>query len=105
MTFNVQNTGKRDGKAVGQVYVSPAAGGWEAPKRLGGWDKVAVKAGASGKAKVKIDPRLLAMYDSASKTWKIAAGEYTVILAEAADAPVTTVKVRLPAREFAAGGR
>jgi len=33
------------------VYVSPVAGGWEAPKRLGGWNKLALKAGASGKAR------------------------------------------------------
>ena len=106
VSFSVQNTGKRDGKAVGQVYVSPAAGGWEAPKRLGGWDKVAVKAGASGKAKVKIDPRLLAMYDSASKTWKIAGGEYIVTLAESAGAkPAATVKVKLDARTLNISGR
>jgi beta-glucosidase len=106
VSFSVQNTGKRDGKTVGQVYVSPAAGGWEAPKRLGGWDKVAVKAGASGKAKVKIDPRLLGVYDSASKTWKIAAGEYIVTLAESAGAkPAATVKVKLDARTLNISGR
>ncbi|KQQ36312.1 beta-glucosidase [Duganella sp. Leaf126] len=99
VTFNVTNTGKRDGKAVGQVYIAPAKGGWEAPKRLGGWDKLAVKAGETGKATVKVDPRLLAMYDSASKTWKIAPGEYVVTLAESAGAkPAATVKVSLDAQ-------
>ena len=97
VSFSVKNTGKRDGKAVGQVYVSPAAGGW---------DKVAVKAGESGKATVKIDPRLLAMYDSASKTWKIAAGEYVVTLAESAGAqPAATVKLKLDARTLNISGR
>ncbi|MPQ55685.1 glycosyl hydrolase [Duganella sp. FT27W] len=99
VTFNVKNTGKRDGKAVGQVYIAPAKGGWEAPKRLGGWDKVEVKAGETGKATVKVDPRLLAMYDSASKTWKIAPGEYVVTLADSAGAkPAATVKVSLDAQ-------
>lgn len=99
VTFSVKNTGKRDGKTVGQVYISPAKGGWEAPKRLGGWDKLEVKAGATGKATVKVDPRLLAMYDSASKTWKIAPGEYVVTLAESAGAkPAATVKVSLDAQ-------
>ena len=106
VSFSVQNTGKRDGKAVGQVYVSPAAGGWEAPKRLGGWDKVAVKAGASGKAKLKIDPRLLALSYIASKSWKIAGGEYIVTLAESAGAkPAATVKVKLDARTVDIHGR
>jgi len=106
VSFSVKNTGKRDGKAVGQVYVSPVAGGWEAPKRLGGWDKVDLKAGASGKATVQIDPRLLGVYDSASKTWKIAAGDYLVTLAESAGAkPAASVKIHLDARTVNVNGR
>ena len=33
--FTVTNRGARSGAAVGQVYVAPQAGGWEAPRRLG----------------------------------------------------------------------
>ncbi|SHG38527.1 beta-glucosidase [Massilia sp. CF038] len=105
VTFTTQNSGKRDGKAVPQVYVAKPGGAWEAPKRLGGWDKLALKAGERRASSVTIDPRTLALFDAKSNKWKIAAGEYVVTLATAADAPVGTVKVRLPAREFAAGGR
>jgi beta-glucosidase len=105
VSFKVTNSGKRAGKAVAQVYVSKAGAGWEAPKRLGGWDKLALKAGESRAGTVQVDPRTLAVFDSRTGKWKIAAGDYVVTLAEAADAPVATVKVRLPAREFAAGGR
>ena len=52
-----------------------------------------------------IDPRTLAVFDAASGKWKIAAGDYQVILATAADSPVATATVRLAAREFAAGSR
>jgi beta-glucosidase len=103
--FDVTNQGTRAGKAVPQVYVSKAGGGWEAPQRLGGWDKLALKAGESHAVTVDIDPRTLAVFDPASHTWKIAAGDYQVTLATSADAPVTSVTVRLPAREFAAGAR
>jgi len=103
--FTVANTGKRDGKAVPELYVSPVAGGWEAPKRLGGWKKLDIKAGASAQVGVSIDPRLLAVYDSASKTWKIAEGDYKLILAQSADAPVSTVTVHLPARTLDVRGR
>ena len=105
VTFNTANSGKRDGKAVPQLYVSRAGGGWESPQRLGGWDKVALKAGAKRASSVVIDPRTLAMFDPKANKWKIAAGDYIVTLANASDAPVTRVTVRLPAREFAAGGR
>ena len=105
VSFSTVNTGNRDGKAVPQVYVSKAGGGWEAPKRLGGWDKLALKAGERRASDVLIDPRTLAVFDAASGKWKIAAGDYQVILATAADSPVATATVRLAAREFAAGGR
>ncbi len=98
--FSVQNTGKVAGKVVAQVYVAPLAGGWEAPKRLGGWDKLDLKAGQTRAGKVQIDPRLLALYDSASRKWKIAAGDYVVTLAEASDKPVAKVTVSLPASEW-----
>jgi beta-glucosidase len=105
VSFRTANSGKRDGKAVPQVYVSGARGGWEAPKRLGGWDKLALKAGEGRTSSVTIDPRTLAVFDAGSHTWKIAAGEYTVMLATASDAPVASVTLHLPAREFAAGAR
>jgi len=105
VTFDTANSGARAGKAVPQVYVSKVGAGWEAPKRLGGWDKLALDAGTRRASTVTIDPRTLAVFDGASNSWKIAAGEYRVILASAADAPVSTVTVRLPAREFAAGAR
>jgi beta-glucosidase len=96
--IHVANIGARTGKAVPQIYVSPVAGGWEAPKRLGGWAKLELKPGASAEADVAIDPRLLAVYDSASKTWRIAEGDYRLILAQSATAPVMTVTLHLPAR-------
>jgi beta-glucosidase len=105
VSFDVANSGARAGKAVPQVYVSKVGAGWEAPKRLGGWNKLALDAGARQAGSVTVDPRTLAVFDGASNRWKIAAGEYRVILATAADAPVQTVTVRLPAREFAAGAR
>ncbi|WP_020652438.1 beta-glucosidase family protein [Massilia niastensis] len=103
--FSVANSGARAGKAVPQVYVARVGGGWEAPKRLGGWDKLALKPGETRASTVTVDPRTLAVFDGASNSWKIAAGEYRVILATAADAPVLETTVRLPAREFAAGAR
>ena len=105
VTFDTANSGQRAGKAVPQVYVSKVGSGWEAPKRLGGWDKLALNAGERRGSTVTVDPRTLAVFDGATNRWKIAAGEYKVILASAADAPAQTVTVRLAAREFAAGAR
>jgi beta-glucosidase len=46
------------------------------------------------------------VYDSASKTWKIAAGEYLVTLADSAGAkPAASVKVKLDARTVDVNGK
>lgn len=82
--FLVRNSGSRRGMEVAQVYVSPVAGGWEAPKRLGGYAKVDVAPGASKSASVTIDPRLLATFDSARQQWRIVPGEYRVMLGASA---------------------
>jgi beta-glucosidase len=96
--FRVRNSGARAGMDTPQIYITPVAGGWEAPKRLGGWRKVDLASGAETEATVRIDPRLLAMYDGANRVWRIAPGEYRVLLgASSRDIRATTV-VDLPAR-------
>ena len=95
-SFSVKNTGATAGKEVAQIYVS--GNGWEAPKRLGAFKKVEVAPGQSQSASVTVDPRLLATYDSASKTWTVAAGDYKVMLATSATEIVQTVTVHLDAQ-------
>ena len=102
-SFSVKNVGSVAGKQVAQVYVSPVGGGWEAPKRLGGFAKLALAPGESKSATVTVDPRLLGMWDSARPGWKVAAGKYRVTLATSATDPGTSVVVSLPASHLPAG--
>jgi len=105
VTFSVRNTGKREGMDVPQVYVSPVAGGWEAPKRLAGWQKVDLAPGATTKVQVRVDPRLLAVFDETGNSWRIAAGDYRLMLgASAADLKQET-SIQLAGRSLAAGFR
>ena len=78
--FTLRNTGRRAGMAVGQVYASPVAGSWEAPKRLVAFDKVELAPGASKSVDVEVDPRLLATFDEAAHAWRIAPGRYRLML-------------------------
>lgn len=87
--FTATNTGTRPGKAVPQVYVGPKDGnwkgdGWEAPKRLAGWQKVMLAPGASTTVSLTVDPRLISIYDSAAKAWKQTKGPLEVSLAASA---------------------
>jgi beta-glucosidase len=105
-SFTVKNVGKLSGKEVAQVYVSPLKAKWEAPKRLAGFQKVDLQPGAEARASVTVDPRLLAMYDSASKTWKVAKGDYKVTLAaDAAGSKAVSTVVHLEAAVYDVNGK
>jgi beta-glucosidase len=106
LRFKVRNVGKVAGKDVPQLYVAPLGARWEAPKRLAGWDKVALQPGESRTVSVQVDPRLLAMYDSKSKTWRIAAGKVRFSLAQhAGDAAGASVVVPLKAATLGMAGQ
>jgi beta-glucosidase len=94
-TVDVINTGQRAGAAVVQVYVS--GGGWEAPRRLGGFAKVEVAPGRTERVTIDIDPRLLAVWDTANPGWTRHAGPYNVSVAYGSRAFGETVSVTLPA--------
>jgi beta-glucosidase len=101
--FRVENSGERAGKHLAQVYVAPAAAVWEAPKRLAAFAKVELAKGAAQRCTVRVDPRLLATYDTARHAFHVSAGEYEVALATSAAATSSSVKIRLPERWLAAG--
>ncbi|MGH8149068.1 MAG: glycoside hydrolase family 3 C-terminal domain-containing protein [Steroidobacteraceae bacterium] len=100
--FTVRNVGSRAGAAVAQVYVGPRAGGWEAPRRLAGWRKMALAPGASRTGSITVDPRLLATFDAATQRWRRAAGLYTIWLADSSADLSHSVTVHLPAWQHAA---
>jgi len=101
--FTVRNTGKVAGKAVPQIYV--ARKGWEAPKRLGAFSKVALAPGASRAVTVTVDPRLLATWDESAHAWRIAPGAYDVMLAASSRDIKQTVTVQVAARTLPVGWR
>jgi len=104
--FKVTNTGNLAGKDVPQVYVSPLSAKWEAPKRLGGWDKVALQPGETKEVTVTVEPRVLAMFDEKSRTWRSPAGKVRLTVAEdAAGTGASSISVDLPASTLDARGR
>lgn len=106
LRFKVTNTGKVAGKDVPQVYASPLSTRWEAPKRLVAWSKVALQPGESREVEVAVEPRVLAMFDEKSRTWRRPAGKVKLTLAEdAAGTGATSVTVDLPASTLDVRGR
>jgi beta-glucosidase len=106
--FAVKNIGDRAGQTVAQIYVAPlhmaAGAAWEAPKRLCGFKKVSLQAGESSDITLEVEPRLLAVYQPATKLWITAEGDYDIILADDARAPVAHVQVHVAQRVISAAG-
>jgi len=105
VSFAVKNTGKVAGKAVPQIYIAPAdykAAGWEAPKRLAGFSKVALKPGEKRTVSLNVDPRLLAIYQTSANGWQIKPGSYRVLLGQASDALPQSAEISLPAANWSA---
>lgn len=102
VSLTVTNVGSRRGTAVPQVYVGPAAGGWEAPRRLGGWSKVALAPSGSATLAIRVDPRLLARFEESHDRWQRSAGTYRVWVGESSAGFARATEVRLPAWSHAA---
>ncbi len=101
LSFTVANTGKRAGQAVAQVYAGPAAGGsnaagWESPRRLAGWDKMALQPGESRAVSVTVDPRILSVWDPKTRKWQRTAGNVEFTLGGASDAIAARTTLALP---------
>lgn len=96
--FTVKNEGNRAGQDVAQIYVGRTEGGWEAPRRLAGFAKLALDPGEARRVSISIDPRLLAVYRL--DHWEIAPGRYDLFLGSSArDLPIHH-SVTLAKREF-----
>jgi beta-glucosidase len=103
--FTIHNGGGRAGMAVGQVYASSAAGGWEAPRRLVGFAKVELAPDAAKTVTVDVDPRLLATFDEGAHAWRIAPGSYAFVLGSSSRDLHASTAVTLPGLSLPANWR
>jgi beta-glucosidase len=96
VSFDVKNTGSREGADVPQVYVSAAPGKVERPvKELKGFSKVSLKAGESKRVTVLLDGRSLSYYDVTAKQWRAEPGTFEVLVGHSSDQIELTGKLNL----------
>lgn len=87
-SVDVTNTGKSAGDDVPQLYVGPPGG--QATIRLAGWQRVSLKPGETRRVTITAEPRAIARYDTSLPGWRIAAGQYRVVVGhDAADRALT----------------
>jgi beta-glucosidase len=75
--FTLENTGKRAGAEVAEVYVMMPRSANEPPKRLVGYEKLMLEPGEKRTITIQIDPLYLSVYDETSRTMKVMHGIYT----------------------------
>ena len=98
VSFTVANKGSRAGAEVAQVYATLPAGLGEPPKRLVGWAKVALAAGATQTVSVTIPAQRFATWDVGSHAWKVNSGTYALLAGTSSrDANALTASVSLSA--------
>jgi len=81
VTVTVTNTGERAGSEVVQVYVRDVESTVYRPaKELRAFAKLHLEAGEARKVTVRLDRRAFAVWDVASHSWLVEAGEFEVLV-------------------------
>jgi beta-glucosidase len=81
VSFNVKNTGSRQGAEIAEVYVGDSHAPLPRPaKELKGFAKVSLRPGESKQITVLLDRRAFSFYDAAKHDWAIAPGEFGILV-------------------------
>jgi beta-glucosidase len=81
VSFDVANTGQRDGAEVAQVYVGDKHAALPHPsKELKGFARVNLRAGEKQRVTLTLDERSLSHYDVNSKQWRAEPGQFDVLV-------------------------
>lgn len=86
ISFDVKNTGSREGSDVAQVYVSDTHAALpRPPKELKGFAKVALRPGESRRVTVRLDARAFSYYDAAAKRWRHDPGDFQILVGRSSE--------------------
>jgi len=86
VSFDVKNTGKREGAEVAQVYVGDTQTRVPRPaKELKGFLKVNLRAGETRGVSVMLDGRALSYYDVKAKQWRAEPGDFNVLVGRSSE--------------------
>jgi beta-glucosidase len=78
VSFAVQNTGKRAGTEIAQVYATLPDAAGEPFKRLVGWQRIELSPGESKTVTVAVDPWVMSVFDEQNNAWSLLPGAYKI---------------------------
>ncbi len=86
VSFDVTNTGSRDGADVAEVYVGEVQSKVPRPPReLKSFARVNLRASATQHVAVTLDRRAFAYFDAALHQWRVDPGEFTIFVGRSSD--------------------
>jgi beta-glucosidase len=86
VSFDVKNTGTREGADAAQVYVGATQTKVPRPaKELKGFSKVSLRPGETRKVSVILDSRALSYYDVNAKQWRAEPGDFNVLVGRSSE--------------------
>jgi beta-glucosidase len=86
VSFEVKNTGHREGAEVVELYVGTSRARAPRPFReLKGFAKVNLKPGESKRVSLTLDRRAFSYYDIVQRIWSAEEGEYTILVGGSSD--------------------
>jgi beta-glucosidase len=94
VSFTVRNTGKRAGAEIAQVYAALPPAANEPPKRLVAWEKIQLAPGESKTVTVKLEPKLLSIFNEAKDDWELLPGDYRIFVGGSSDDTPLNAPVR-----------
>ena len=81
VSFNVKNTGSREGAEVAEVYVGDSHASVPRPvKELKGFAKVQLKPGERKRVTINLDRRAFSYYDVGTSAWKAEPGNFAILV-------------------------
>ena len=91
VSFDLTNTGHREGADVAQIYVGDPSAKIKRPvKELKGYQKVRLEPGRKEHVSITLDRRALSYWHVDSNGWKVDPGQFTVFVGDSsADTPLT----------------
>jgi beta-glucosidase len=97
VSFDVKNTGAREGADVAQVYIgNPQAKVPRPAKELKGFTKVFLRPGESKRVTITLESRSFTYFDVDSKLWRADAGQFDVLIGRSSDQIELRGKIDLP---------
>ena len=86
VSFDVKNTGRREGAEVAELYVGDSHASVPRPvKELKGFSKVTLKPGETKRVTLTLDRRAFSFYDVTKKDWSAEPGDFTILVGGSSD--------------------